>query len=188
MSATQLRDVFHVDDVNSVPHYELVTLTHHSTAQHVRKKRSIESGSAAIARADSLNSVISSDKLSHSNLVGNHHVKKDLSKSPYSEKLNSVFGDKSDLNSGKRKSQAANDEAPTSAKPSEKSAYSDVKLSDISEHKVSFDAFGAKLNLTLKPTEGLFRKGPQSLKMWHALPDPNATDGIDYKEIKSVSG
>lgn len=185
MSASQLREVFHVDHVNSVPHYELVTLTHHNTAQHVRKKRSIDSGPpSAIAQSDSLSSLINSSSSTssgrNSNLVGNnHHVKKDLSKTPYSDKLNSVFDEKkpskSDLKFDK------------SGATTPKNVYSDVKLSDISEHKVSFDAFGANLNLTLHPTEGLFQKGPQMLKMWHALPNPNATDGIDYRPIKWVS-
>ncbi|XP_063696831.1 A disintegrin and metalloproteinase with thrombospondin motifs like isoform X2 [Culicoides brevitarsis] len=162
MSPTQLQQVFQVDEVNQVPNYELIKLTHLSTAHHVRKKRSIETAANSLS--------VSGSKISSSknNLVSNHHVKKDLSKVPVDDKLNSIFG-------AEIKKEKILDSAPP--------PQSDLKLSEIKEHKVSFDAFGQRLNLTLRPTEGLFKEGTQSLKMWHAHPDPNATDGINYEEV-----
>lgn len=173
MSPTQLQQVFHVDEVNQVPNYELIKLTHLSTAHHVRKKRSIETASNSVS---SSGSKISSNK---NNLVSNHHVKKDLSKVPIDDKLNSIFG--AELKKEKIYDAAA--QRQSSSAESEKVRISDLTLSDIKEHKVSFDAFGQRLNLTLKPTEGLLKEGTQSLKMWHAHPDPNATDGINYEEV-----
>lgn len=201
MSPTQLQQVFHVDEVNQVPNYELIKLTHLSTAHHVRKKRSIDTAS---------NSFSSSSKYSSSNnnnLVSNHHVKKDLSKVPIDEKLNSIFG--AEIKKEKiydtsiKRNKSKYSELPSSStttttekivvtddlleEKKEKIRISDlISLSDIKEHKVTFDAFGETLNLTLRPTEGLFKEGPQSLKMWHAHPDPNATDGINYEEIRQV--
>lgn len=197
MSPTQLQQVFHVDEVNQVPNYELIKLTHLSTAHHVRKKRSIDTASNSLS---SSGNKISNNKNS---LVNNHHVKKDLSKVPIDEKLNSIFGaeikrekiyDKTSYNKNEF------GKLPTSTSTTEKITIDDqnfvqnekvkisdlINLSDIKEHKVSFDAFGETLNLTLRPTEGLFKEGPQSLKMWHAHPDPNATDGINYEEVGQV--
>uniref|UniRef100_A0A336KT72 CSON014730 protein n=1 Tax=Culicoides sonorensis TaxID=179676 RepID=A0A336KT72_CULSO len=210
MSPTQLQHVFHVDDINQVPNYELIKLTHLSTAHHVRKKRSIDSVSSSIL-SSSGSKFSGSDK---NNLVSNHHVKKDLSKVPFDEKLNSIFGAEIKKEKNINKNKIKYSETSTSSSSStttttekvitklheinqnnkneeelnEKIKISDiVSLRDIKEHKVSFNAFGEKLNLTLKPTEGLFKDGPQSLKMWHAHPDPNAADGINYEEISQVS-
>lgn len=203
MSPTQLQQVFHVDEVNQVPNYELVKLTHLSTAHHVRKKRSIETASNSFSSSGSKYSS------SNNNLVSNHHVKKDLSKVPIDEKLNSIFGaeikkekiydtTKSKIKISKYSELPSSSSSTTTEKittvdhkinleENEKIKISDViSLSDIKEHKVSFDAFGQTLNLTLRPTEGLFKEGPQSLKIWHAHPDPNATDGINYEEIRQV--
>lgn len=205
MSPTQLHQVFHVDDVNQVPNYELIKLTHLSTVQHVRKKRSIDTA---------VNS-LSSFSGSNNKIVSNHHVKKDLSKIPYSEKSNSIFGadKKSSQKLNKKKNKftdpliisTINNESNKeisekivkiedhenikvieNPQKDQQNEVSDLNLSNIKEHIVSFDAFGTKHNLTLRPTEGLFRDGPQSLKMWHAHPDPNATDGINYEEIRQV--
>lgn len=184
MSPSQLHDVFHVNELDLVPHYELVKLSHLTSQQHVRKKRSIESASKSTSSSDnsklssgsSINSLVSSN---------NHHVKKDLSKSsPYSEKSFTTFAN------GKINKEQVNlptQPPPQQIKVNSSDEVSDVKITEIKEHKVTFDAFGEKLNLTLRPTKGLFRNGPQTLKMWHAHPDPSATDGINYEEIKTVS-
>lgn len=194
MSSTQLQQVFQVDEVNQVPNYELIKLSHLSTAHHFRKKRSIASASSSFSSSGS--------KISNSlnNLVSNHHVKKDLSKVPINEKLNSIFGaeikrekddyrNKSEFNkvpttTSKSKSVAGDEDISVVG---ENEKISDMlRLSDIKEHKVSLNVFGETLNLTLRPTEGLFKEGPQSLKMWHAHPDPTATDGINYEEVGQV--
>lgn len=198
MSPTQLHQVFDVDEVNQVPNYELIKLSHLSTAHHVRKKRSIDTASNSLSSSG--NKISNNNK---NNLVNNHHVKKDLSKVPIDEKLNSIFGaeikrekiyDKTSYNKnefGKLPTSTSTTEKITiddqSFVQNEKVKISDlINLSDIKEHKVSFDAFGETLNLTLRPTVGLFKEGPQSLKMWHAHPDPTATDGINYEEVGQV--
>jgi hypothetical protein len=65
--------------------------------------------------------------------------------------------------------------------------FNDYDLKKVAEHKVSFSAFGEHLNLTLKPTQGLFRDGPNQLKMWHVRPDANASQGLFYEQVEAVS-
>lgn len=65
--------------------------------------------------------------------------------------------------------------------------FDDYDLKKIKQHNVLFSAFGERLNLTLKPTQGLFRDGPNLLKMWHVRPDANASQGLFYERIVEVS-
>lgn len=58
-----------------------------------------------------------------------------------------------------------------------------IDLSNITEHKVSLSAFGEVYNLTLRPTEGLFKNGTQSLRMWSVATNTNATQGLEYDQI-----
>lgn len=159
MSPSQLREVFHVEHRDLVPNYELVKLTHHLTHNHHSiNKRSINSDNLLSNNINKFNSDSSS---SNSKIVSknNHHVKKDLSKIPFD-------GDKNVENTKK---------------------YHDYDLKKVSAHNVSFSAFGENLNLTLKPAAGLFRDGPNSLKMWHVRPDANASQGVTYEKIEDVS-
>lgn len=65
--------------------------------------------------------------------------------------------------------------------------FNDYDLKKVDQHKVSFNAFGENVNLTLKPTQGLFRDGPKLLKMWHVRPDANASQGLFYERVEEVS-
>lgn len=65
--------------------------------------------------------------------------------------------------------------------------FRDYDLKRVQQHQVSFNAFGEHVNLTLKPTQGLFRDGPNLLKMWHVRPDANASQGLFYERIEEVS-
>lgn len=158
MSPSQLREVFHVEHKDLVPNYEVVKLTHHLTEHHNINKRSINSDNLL----SNNNKYHSSDSSSKSKIVSknNHHVKKDLSKIPFNE--NSV----SDI---------------------EKKKYHDYDIKKVSEHNVSLSAFGENLNLTLKPAHGLFRDGPNSLKMWEVRSDANSSQGVTYEKIEDVS-
>ncbi|XP_059224875.1 A disintegrin and metalloproteinase with thrombospondin motifs like [Stomoxys calcitrans] len=92
-----------------------------------------------------------------------HHVKKDLSKTSYyseiklgSQKPSNHLGD---IHKGK-------------------------PVKHIDEHKVQVHAFGEKLNLTLKKTQGLFKKGElHNLPMWFMEKEANATHGINLEKI-----
>lgn len=97
------------------------------------------------------------DEFKNNNNLVQHHVKKDLSKASY-------FSDKK----------------------FKKSFSDNLNYSENNDHNVSFQAFGQMLNLTLKPTKGLFKDGPQSLRMWSVRSDPNATQGLEYEEIVEV--
>lgn len=160
MSPSELRDVFHVEHKDLVPNYEVVKLTHYLTQHHSINKRSINSDNLLSKNNHNFNSDSSSNSKSKVLSKNNHHVKKDLSKVP--------FDDKSMSNAEKKK-------------------YHEYDLKQVSAHNVSFSAFGEHLNLTLKPAEGLFRDGPNALKMWHVRSDANASQGVTYERIEDVS-
>lgn len=65
--------------------------------------------------------------------------------------------------------------------------FRDYDLKSVQQHSVMFNAFGESVNLTLKPTQGLFRDGPNMLKMWHVRPDANASQGLFYERVEEVS-
>lgn len=163
MSESQLRSIFHVDSQDLVPHYELIKLTHHGTTHHINKR--------------SINTISISDKKSSSSA---HHVKKDLSKSAYfSELKNSIaqqqISENISINSNSNNASTDSDTTVL------------VDLGNVSEHNVSLSAFGNVYNLTLRPTDGLFKDGPQSMRMWSVETNPNATQGLEYDEIVEVS-
>ncbi|XP_033248316.1 uncharacterized protein LOC108160508 isoform X6 [Drosophila miranda] len=88
-----------------------------------------------------------------------HHVKKDLSKNSYYSEL-------------KHQAMASGG-----------NHLSGLDVSAIQSHNVSFSAFGHHLNLTLRPTKGLFKDTPHQLRMWSVGGEPNATHGLDLQEI-----
>ncbi|XP_054090942.1 uncharacterized protein LOC105218881 isoform X4 [Zeugodacus cucurbitae] len=162
MSPTQLQSVFHVDDVNAVPHYEVVQLLHNSfddglasLPEHYRRRR-----------RRSINSV-DGDRPT---IKEPHHVKKDLSKNPYYSELKA----------------AANTPGAGGVNSLQQAANGKYAgdLRDLKEHKVSFNAFGENLNLTLKRTDSLFKGGsPHTLRMWNVRDEANATHGLDLQEV-----
>ena len=160
MSPSQLNEVFHVNEHNSVPNYEVVKLIHHSSHHSIRK-RSIDNNS--------------NSKINNNLIIEEHHlkhVKKDLSKTKFNDQVNSNNTNSVDVN-------ISNSNSDSSKK------FSDVKISDIKEHKVSLEAFGETLNLTLKQTSGLFKDGPHALRMWNVRTDPKSEDLV-YEEIPEV--
>ncbi|XP_058053600.1 A disintegrin and metalloproteinase with thrombospondin motifs like [Anopheles bellator] len=180
MSTAQLQEVFHVDHVDLVPHYELVKLTHHTnqpSLASVRRKRSIDGGTAASSSPNGLGTVPEDH---------HQHVKKDLSKVRFSEKASELTAKRP----GPFKSPARTPEdapVPLEAGPIVDAALEPSEqpsIADIDEHRVSFEAFGENVNLTLRKTEGLLRSGPpHSLRMWNVRSDPNSTQGLVYEEI-----
>lgn len=178
-----------MDHPDSVPHYELIQLTHHTNQPsfHYRRKRSIET-------AQSLKGDGSGNSLQQqSGSTNNHHVKKDLSKVKLSEKVSesqvpvkkrtvakqattmapsSIVASDQEQILPEMQPQQQQQQGPESVdvNESERSVdsngkISDVSIRDINQHRVSFSAFGENLNLTLEKTEGLFRDGPHSLRM-----------------------
>lgn len=55
---------------------------------------------------------------------------------------------------------------------------------DNSRTNLHLKAFGKPFNLTLVPTEGLFRKG--KLKIWTIEPNATAQHGVEYVELPEV--
>ncbi|XP_055854718.1 A disintegrin and metalloproteinase with thrombospondin motifs like isoform X2 [Episyrphus balteatus] len=158
MSPQQLQSIFHVEDIDSVPNYELVQLEHLGTehsGELLRRRRSVDN-----------------NMFGATNAKETHHVKKDLSKSPYYSEL---------------KLQAQSDGA--SANSISDHSYSEklknLDLSGIKEHNVSLSAFGEVLNLTLRPTDGLFKNGPDSLRMFTIRSEQNATHGLALEEVQN---
>ncbi|XP_039954560.1 uncharacterized protein LOC120770924 isoform X2 [Bactrocera tryoni] len=166
MSPTQLQSVFHVDDVNAVPQYEVVQLLHNSfddglasLPEHYRRRR-----------RRSINSV---DGAARPTIKEPHHVKKDLSKNPYYSELKA----------------AANTPGAGGVNTLQQAANGKFAgdLRELKEHKVSFNAFGENLNLTLKRTDSLFKGGsPNTLRMWTVRDEANATHGLDLQEVFDV--
>ncbi|XP_035784760.1 uncharacterized protein LOC118462830 isoform X3 [Anopheles albimanus] len=163
MSSAQLQEVFHVDHPDLVPHYELIKLQHHTNQQPVlssRRKRSIETG-APNGVSDTAGSTDPQQQQQQ------HHVKKDLSKVRFTEKVSEL--------PAKRPAGQFKPSVGAAVGPS---------IADIGEHRVSFEAFGENVNLTLRKTEGLLRGGAaHSLRMWNVRSDPNSTQGLVYEEI-----
>ncbi|XP_058128952.1 A disintegrin and metalloproteinase with thrombospondin motifs like isoform X2 [Anopheles coustani] len=191
MSSAQLQEVFHVDHADLVPHYELVKLTHHTNTPvlaSARRKRSIESasssGTAVGSKSNGLNDAGSNSY--------SHHVKKDLSKVRFTEKVSEL-----PVKPGQQRKPvpAVRQQVPLEAGPLVNSEQDDVitieplvesagiSIADMAEHRVSFAAFGENVNLTLRKTEGLLRGGAHSLRMWNVRSDPNSTQGLVYEEI-----
>lgn len=185
MSAAQLQSIFHVDSQDLVPHYELIKLTHHGSTHHHISKRNVNNNLQTIdldqkkAKADA------------------HHVKKDLSKSAYysefknalnpSDTTNNNDGVQSIVNNISDNSSSSNSNNSSGSNLSDSDTISkNVDLSKLSEHNVSLSAFGDVYNLTLRPTDGLFKDGPQFMKMWTVHTDPNATQGLQYDEVIQV--
>ncbi|XP_036333481.1 A disintegrin and metalloproteinase with thrombospondin motifs 8 isoform X4 [Rhagoletis pomonella] len=168
MSPTQLQSVFHVESADAVPHYEVVQLLHHS----------FDDGVAAAAplpehyrrrRRRSINS-ISLDTDARVPLKEPHHVKKDLSKNPYYSEL-------------KAAASAPGAGGANSLEQATRGKFAG-DLRELKEHKVSLNAFGENLNLTLKQTDSLFKGGsPHSLRMWTVREEANATHGLDMEEV-----
>lgn len=161
MSPSQLREVFHVEHKDLVPNYEIIELTHQLTNHHNINKRSINSDN--LLSKNRVSSVSdNSDSKSKVLSKNNHHVKKDLSKIRFESKTLTI-----------------DEKTPKK--------FDNYDLKSVKQHNVSFSAFGEHLNLTLKPTRGLFRDGPNMLKMWHVRPDANASQGLFYERVEEVS-
>lgn len=178
MSSPQLQSIFHVDNADSVPHYEIIKLTHHSSDSSSRKKRAIDNSYSNSENSKNSNKINNNNNKLENSADSPHHVKKDLSKASYfsETKVNSL-----NINNNNNA-----DSIKKSIKLNEKDLLSDSETNndgDNKEHNVSFIAFGEVMNLTLKPTEGLFKDGPSSLKMWAVKPDDKASEGLDYEEI-----
>ncbi|XP_037032459.1 A disintegrin and metalloproteinase with thrombospondin motifs 1 isoform X2 [Bradysia coprophila] len=161
MSESQLRSIFHVDSHDLVPHYELIKLTHHGTSHHINKR--------------STNTISTSDKKSTSS--AQHHVKKDLSKSAYFSELKNSIAQQQQIS----ENISINSNRNNASSDSDTTVH--VDLGNVSEHNVSLSAFGNVYNLTLRPTDGLFKDGPQGMRMWSVDTNPNATQGLEYDEI-----
>lgn len=192
MSPSQLQSIFHVDSQNLVPHYEVIKLIHHGTSHHIKKRN--------------VNNALPTTDKQQSDKTQPHHVKKDLSKSAYYSALkNSMGNSENNATTTKSNNKNINNDKNSNYENSasfDSSNYNNsnsnsnvnlnlsdkhIDLSNIKEHNVSISAFGDVYNLTLRPTDGLFKDGPQSLRMWSVQTDPNATQGLLYDEINEVN-
>ncbi|XP_037955326.1 uncharacterized protein LOC119685179 isoform X2 [Teleopsis dalmanni] len=174
MSAQQLQSVFHVDDINAVPHYEVVQLLHHNSADGIDGVANVGIHRSG-RRRRSINVI---ESVASGTPKESHHVKKDLSKNLYYSELKKVAAAAAAADG-----RAANS-LLDSAEPNK--MHFDANFADVSnikEHNVSFSAFGENLNLTLRPTKGLFKDAPHKLRMWTVHSEPNATHGLDLQEV-----
>ncbi|XP_065369618.1 A disintegrin and metalloproteinase with thrombospondin motifs like isoform X2 [Calliphora vicina] len=162
MSPQQLQSIFHVDSADAVPHYEVVQLLHHNhpepaTQTHHSHYRRRKRSVEPLQQMQDLKQQTRDSQ----------HVKKDLSKNPYYSQLK------------EKSSKAVHSNSVFEA------AKSDKQIKDIKEHKVSFNAFGKDLNLTLKQTQGLFKNGQvHRLPMWYVDNETNTTHGLNLQKIE----
>lgn len=196
MSSDQLQSIFNVDSHDSVPHYELIRLTHHGTNHHSVSRRSIDHHELQ-KTTNKLNTF--ADIIKSSQSTGQHHVKKDLSKSTYySESKSHINREKQQrplLQQQYSNKQSTNffsgstvlEEERIDVQQQHPLLTSTIDLSNIKEHNVSLRAFGDVYNLTLRPTDGLFKDGPQQLKMWSVNTNNNSSEGLEYGQIDEVS-
>ncbi|XP_058983529.1 A disintegrin and metalloproteinase with thrombospondin motifs like isoform X1 [Musca domestica] len=155
MSPQQLQSIFHVDSHDAVPQYEIVQLLHEHSAD--------ASSSAQPQYSNYRRRKRSLDELSPNDTSDAHHVKKDLSKTPYFSEVKMSSKKANSLHDGSKRKH----------------------VKDIHEHKVQLAAFGEKLNLTLKKTQGLYKKGElHKLPMWYMNEDANATHGVNLEKIE----
>ncbi|KAL9920559.1 sol narae metalloprotease isoform 2-T4 [Glossina fuscipes fuscipes] len=158
MSPHQLRAIFHVDTYDSIPNYEIVQLLHHnSDAEAFNHLPHYR------RRRRSIEDTLPTETEIH------QPIKKDLSKSAYYSKL-------------KREQYKRNEHV--------NSVYAgladDLRKEFKKEHKITFEAFGENINLTLRPTQGLFKDagGAHKLPMWYVHPEANATNGLNIQKIE----
>lgn len=158
MSPHQLRAIFHVDTYDSIPNYEIVQLLHHnSDAEAFNHLPHYR------RRRRSIEDTLPTETEIH------QPIKKDLSKTAYYSKL-------------KREQYKQNEHA--------NSVYAgladDLRKEFKKEHKITFEAFGENINLTLRPTQGLFKDagGAHKLPMWYVHPEANATNGLNIQKIE----
>lgn len=205
MSPDELRSIFHVEDVDLVPNYEIVQLQHHtpdgSSHHHVRK-RAIRTNNLADGGGGPQQLFDAMGKM-EPNHEGVRHRKKDLSKNAYfsAAKQQQVSVNDSDKTSANKfkveKPSRAESDVLASAGGSLSDDVVDVNVDGETgrldaplprNHNVSLTAFGERLHLKLTPTEGLFKHGgPHTLRMWTVKPNPNASQGLDYEEVIEVS-
>lgn len=158
MSPQQLQTIFHVDTPDAVPHYEVVQLLHHDTLESLSQPNShYRRRKRSIETQQNLNEKDADD--------AQQHVKKDLSKNPYFSEIKEK--------SAKSLTSNSIDDA-------------DKKLKNIKKfHKISFNAFGKDLNLTLQPSDSLFKNGQvHRLPMWYVDNEANATHGLNLQKIE----
>ena len=160
MSPQQLQSIFHVDTPDAVPHYEVVQLLHHDSQEPASQNQLYNHYRRRRRSVEPLADI--KENMDYEEM---NHVKKDLSKNPYY----------SELKTKSVKALHSNSVYEPVAK--------DVK--DMKEHKVSFNAFGKDLNLTLKQTESLFKNGHlHRLPMWYVDNEANATHGLNIQKIE----
>lgn len=155
MTTQQLSSIFYEENVNSIPYYELVKLTHHGTIQYgsaVRRRRRNTSENRKEVSFKDIESEAGSKK-------------KEIRKSPSSRKI-----EEQPLADSYKQAQKR---------------FGLLDLKYIKEHNVSFSAFGNILNLTLRRTETLFRDGPQSLRMWTVTNDSSLNHNLNINEKMS---
>lgn len=156
MTPDQLQTVFQVTSPHDVPIYELITVSHHGSSHRVVRRDT-----------SSNNQLLPTDFASEPHHT--NHKKQDLSKSSY---YSPAKPDRT-----KQQQQQQSQEL-------HKKQHLDVRL--LAEHNVSINAFGESYNLTLRPTQGLFKDGPHNLPMWTVTSEPNATHGLEYRPVFEV--
>lgn len=179
MSLDEIRDIFHVDSHHQVPDYEIINL--HQISQEQPKE------------------ILENSQSSHSSVyivkpdeqVGEINTSAaEIKKSKYPKKS---YANYQQLLSNKKKQQnvvkiVENNKFINGVNEplnSDQVPLININGVRIIEENIQLEAFGKKLNLTLKPTDGLIKKG--GLKLFMVEPNITSQHGVDYVEVQNVS-
>lgn len=167
---------------------DLSKSAYYSELKLASKPLPVSSSSPSNEASKSTNSINS--ELNHSNsnsFSGNSQsklVKSRISDSEFDKNNEKQFTLPSEYTSTRRDN---SDDSDSSEQNNKSKPFADLDLNNIKEHNVSLSVFGEVFNLTLRPTQQLFKNGPQSLQMFAVNASPNETHGLAYEPIQDVS-
>lgn len=169
---------------------DLSKSAYYSELKLASKPLPVSSSSPSSNLASSSTNSINSE-LNHSNsnsFSGNSQsklVKSRISDSEFDKNDEKQFTLPSEYTSERRDNSDDSDSSEQNNKSNK--PFADLDLNNIKEHNVSLSVFGEVFNLTLRPTQQLFKNGPQSLQMFAVNASPNETHGLAYEPIQDVS-
>lgn len=189
MSPDELQMIFHVDSVDLVPNYEVVQLLHHDNnhlepPSNLRKYTELHQSRQHPYSYPNLNPRTHQEypqppqRTEASKQYQYHRRRKRSLPPPSSQRDGSQPFDQS---VGERDAYNELDREPFEEPSDLQNSVYDV--SDIKEHRVSFHVFGHNVNLTLRPTRGLFKSAIHKLPMWFVHAEANATNGLKIQKI-----
>lgn len=179
MSADELQMIFHVDSVDLVPNYEVVQLLHHDHQQNDLEPP--QNNNRPQESKDRIAEDTNPSRRESTQQYQYRHRRKRNLPPPTSNQQQSKDKDDQRFNIDDREIyRELARERFDDVNDLQNSVYD---VNDIKEHRVSFHVFGENVNLTLRPTRGLFKSSIHKLPMWFVHAEANATNGLQIQKI-----